>query len=151
MDAAFLESRPTFDLSGGPVVCTVRVDRVGETFDLLLTLTGSVATHCDRCLAPLEVRIDLSQRLVVKLGDQYEEVSDEEIIVPHQSPALDCADLIYDLIVLTLPISRVHPEGECAEDMQVILNDLEPKAEETDSRWASLSALRDSLQQEKDK
>ena len=29
VESAFLESRPTFDLSGGPVVCTIRVDRVG--------------------------------------------------------------------------------------------------------------------------
>ena len=98
------------------------------------------------------MRIDTSQHIVVKLGDQYEEVSDEEIIVPHHSPSLDCADLIYDLIVLSLPISRMHPEGECAEDMQTILDDLDPAAEEeTDGRWAKLSALRDSLQQEKDK
>ena len=152
VESAFLESRPTFDLSGGPVVCTIRVDRVGETYDLLLTLAGSVQTHCDRCLAPLEMRIDMSQHIVVKLGDQYEEVSDEEIIVPHHSPSLDCADLIYDLIVLSLPISRMHPEGECTEDMQAILDDLDPAAEEeTDGRWAKLSALRDSLQQEKDK
>ncbi len=152
VESAFLESRPTFDLSGGPVVCTIRVDRVGETYDLLLTLAGSVQTHCDRCLAPLEMRIDTSQHIVVKLGDQYEEVSDEEIIVPHHSPSLDCADLIYDLIVLSLPISRMHPEGECTEDMQAILDDLDPAAEEeTDGRWAKLSALRNSLQQEKDK
>jgi hypothetical protein len=98
------------------------------------------------------MRIDISQHLVVKLGDQYEEVSDEEIIVPHNSPSLDCADLIYDLIVLSLPISRMHPEGACAKDMQAILDDLDATAEEeTDGRWAALSTLRDSLQQEKDK
>ena len=151
-DSAFLESRPTFDLSGGPVACTVRIDRVGETFDLQLTLAGSVETHCDRCLAPLEMRIDMSQHIVVKLGDQYEEVSDEEIIVPRHSPSLDCADLIYDLIVLSLPISRTHLDGACAEDMQAILDELDPTAERvTDSRWAQLNALRDSLHQEKDK
>ena len=156
VDDAFLQSRPTFDLSGGPVACTVRIDRVGDTFDLLLTLAGVVETHCDRCLAALEVTIDLSQHIVVKLGDHYEEVSDEEIIVPYQSPSLDCADLLYDLIVLSLPISRVHPAGECAEDMQALLESLAPTDEdetapETDSRWATLSQLRDKLQQEKDK
>lgn len=150
--SAFLQSRPTFDLSGGSVACAIRVDRVGETFDLQLTLTGSVQTHCDRCLAPLEMSIEMSQHIVVKLGDQYEEVSDEEIIVPRHSPSLDCADLIYDLIVLSLPISRVHPDGACAEDMQAILDGLDPEADrETDSRWDQLSALRDSLHQEKDK
>jgi hypothetical protein len=96
------------------------------------------------------MRIDISQHLVVKLGDQYEEVSDEQIIVPHHSPSLDCADLIYDLIVLSLPISRMHPDGACARDMQVILDNLDP-TEETDGRWAALSTLRDSLQEEKDK
>lgn len=152
VESAFLESRPTFDLSGGPVACAIRIDRVGDTFDLQLTLTGSVQTHCDRCLAPLEMSIEMSQHIVVKLGDQYEEVSDEEIIVPRHSPSLDCADLIYDLIVLSLPISRVHPDGACAEDMQAILDGLDPEADrETDSRWDQLSALRDSLHQEKDK
>ena len=152
VDSAFLESRPTFDLSGGPVACAIRVDRVGETFDLQLTITGSVEKHCGRCLAYLEMCIELSQPIVVKLGEQYEEVSDEEIIVPHHSPSLDCADLIYDLIVLSLPISRMHPDGACAEDMQAILDDLDPNAGgETDERWAKLNALRDSLQQEKDK
>jgi len=98
------------------------------------------------------MRVDMTQHLVVKLGNQYEEVSDEEIIVPHHSPSLDCADLIYDLIVLSLPISRMHPDGACAEDMQAILDDLDPTAEgEKDGRWAKLDALRDSLQQEKDK
>ena len=153
VDEAFLQSRPTFDLSGGPVVCSTRIDRVGDTFDLLLTLSGVVETHCDRCLAPLSMHIDISQRLVIKLGEQYEEVSDEEIIISYSSPSLDCADLLYDLIILSLPISRVHPDGECVEDMQMILDRLTLDGAEhdgSDGRWDSLRALRDALQCDKD-
>lgn len=145
LDDSFFASRPTFDIPHGQVLCRVEVDRVGEVFYITFSLQGTIETHCDRCLSTLTMQIDAQQQIVVKQGAAYEELSDEEIVVPHENPSLDCADLLFEYVVLSLPISRTHPDGECSEVMQSLLQEHTPD-HQRDARWAQLQGLRDALQ-----
>lgn len=77
---------------------------------------GTVIVPCDRCLADLELRIDTTDQLDVKLGD--EDLDDGDMItVNHEDGFLDVSQPIYEFIVLSMPISLVHEPGMCDPTM----------------------------------
>ena len=77
---------------------------------------GVVTTPCNRCLADLELRIDTTNELMAKLGD--DDSDDGNIItVNHESGFLNVLQPIYEFIALSMPISLVHEPGMCDKAM----------------------------------
>lgn len=126
----------------------------GGLHQLNITVEGYVVLDCDRCLAPLEVDVYSERDLVVKFGAEYSEESDEVLIIPEAEGVLDLRWLIYEEIVLALPMQRMHEEGECDSSMmqhyQAISTDrpaegqdgVERDDEGIDQRWAALKQLK---------
>ena len=113
-------------------------------FELLLHGEGTVEVACDRCLDPMDQPIEADLRLIVKLGTEYTE-DDEVITVDEQKPVLDTAWLIYESIVLAVPIRHVHQPGDCNVSMSEKLEQLSAArssgadAEDAiDPRWSAL-------------
>lgn len=73
---------------------------------------GVVYVPCDRCLSDLELRIETTDELTVKLGDIYEDDGDV-LTVPSSESLLDISLPIYEFIVLSMPIKRTHGPGKC--------------------------------------
>ena len=77
---------------------------------------------CDRCLEPLTLPVDVSPRFSVKFsaipsGELPEDENGREILVlPENEAVLDLGQIVYDFVCLSVPIVKVHPEGECAPD-----------------------------------
>ena len=82
-------------------------------------IRGSVTVECDRCLEALVLPVETSFRLSVKFGprDEHTETEDGEIVMlPYGEADLDLSQFIYDYVMTSLPMQRVHPDGECNED-----------------------------------
>ena len=73
---------------------------------------GVVCVPCDRCLADLELRIETTDELTVRLGDTYEDDGDV-LTVPSNEAQFDLSLPIYEFIVLNMPIKRTHGPGKC--------------------------------------
>ena len=73
---------------------------------------GVVSVPCDRCLADIELRIDTTDELAVKLGQEYADEGDV-VVVPENEGTIDMAQFIYEFIALSLPLKRVHEPGKC--------------------------------------
>ena len=111
---------------------------------------GTVVVPCDRCLSDLELRIDTTDMLDVELGDDYSDNGDV-LTVPEDQGLLDMSQPIYEFIVLSLPLKRVHEPGMCDEAMMDVYNrhqTARSSQEETadhstpaDSRWDVLKKL----------
>lgn len=85
------------------------------------SLSGTVATPCDRCNDPMEVQIHGDYRIVYKFGTEVSE--DENLIILHpESYELNVSAPIYELLVISLPARRIHPEGECNEEVMDLYN-----------------------------
>ena len=83
------------------------------------SIKGTLTVECDRCLGELDLPVDVSERLSVKFGsdDSDAQALDEEgreiVFVPADDTDLDMRQIIYDYTCLSLPMQRVHAEGEC--------------------------------------
>jgi uncharacterized metal-binding protein YceD (DUF177 family) len=80
-----------------------------------------VVVECDRCLEDLEIPVDLDVLLSVKFGesesaDENQDGEREVIFLPVDNTELDMEQIVYDYVCLSLPLQRVHEDGECNPD-----------------------------------
>ena len=132
------------------------VEEVCKGATRVCVINGVVDTTCDRCLDPMEIDIEAERELIVKFGSEYREESDEVLVIPEQDGVLDLEWLLYEDIVLSLPMQRLHDEGDCNEEMMEIIHGVQSEEvdgtaqdagedeEESmiDERWAALKELK---------
>ena len=140
VDNALFEAYETEEIKGGNCDVHVELNRTEAMLELNISIQGEVICLCDRCLEDCPIAIDYNDNLLVKFSDETDYYDVEVMWI---SPAEDMVDLtqyIYESIVLSLPNSRVHQEGECNPEMlasfseitEEELEELEAKAQEAD-------------------
>ena len=100
----------------GNIHTTVVCLSAGAVFKFQIHSVGTVIVPCDRCLADLELRIETTDDLSVKMGDEYADEGDC-VIVPESEGYIDLAQFIYEFIVLSMPIACCHEPGKCDDAM----------------------------------
>lgn len=138
---------------GGEVQVSVLVEKSGEVHKIELTYDGYVIASCDRCLGNVELDVYEERDIVVKYGAQYAE-EDDIIILPEREGVLDLQWMLYEDIVLSLPMQRMHEEGDCDSSMMSLYSgmatdqirevgdEVERDEDGIDQRWAALKKLR---------
>ena len=136
-------------LEHGALHVSVSIRKMTGFFELQFHTEGVVTVSCDRCLDDMEQPIVSDNQLVVKLGDTYSD-DDDTVTVDENEGILDLSWLIYELIVLAIPIKHVHAPGKCNSVMTQKLEELsgavrsgEEEAEAAiDPRWEKLKNLK---------
>lgn len=156
LDSAYFEAVEGSFILDGEVDAEVRVLKRGDLYQLNILVDGYVVVSCDRCLGELEEDVYSERDLVVKFGSEYREESDEVLVVPAQEGVLDLSWMLYEDVVLSLPMQRMHPEGECDSEMTARYASLsssvaapesdgvERDDDGVDLRWAALKKLKES-------
>ena len=111
-------------------------DKHSDMMLLDFDLFGTVKTECDRCLAPIDLPIEDSQRLIIKFSEEIsnEEESDEVVFIHPETTELNVARYVYEFIVLAIPMIRTiedcenEPEPPC--DFET-LNRIQPDDSES--------------------
>ena len=93
----FFENFGDSDILDADITVTAMVSNHGLTIDVKAVIGGSVTVPCDRCLESLALKVDTSF---------------EETYTP-ESAVLDISQEVYDFVLTSLPMVRVHPEGGC--------------------------------------
>jgi uncharacterized metal-binding protein YceD (DUF177 family) len=133
----------------------VKVDLVLEKKSTLLELhfeiSGFVNINCDLTNESFDQTIKNSFDLVVNFGDEYNDENIDILIIPHGTFEINIQQYIYELIVLAVPIKRIHPgveDGTLDSEILKKLEELSPrlkeeknKEEDIDPRWNTLKKL----------
>ena len=98
--AEFFETFGNVEILDADLEVTADVISRGLTVDAACTIAGGVTVACDRCLEDLVIPV---------------EVSFEETYTP-EGGELDLSQDVYDFVCISLPLQRVHPEGECNQE-----------------------------------
>jgi len=128
LDNQFFTNIDGEDVQKGKVSVQLAVTKVGNAFNLSFTLSGIAVVPCNRCLDDMDYPIDTTERLIVKLGKDYSEESDETIIIPESEGFVNLAWFLYEFIVLAIPIKHIHAPGKCNKQMTVKLKKHSAKA-----------------------
>ena len=144
----FFETVEASDVHEGELTTTLSIRKTSEFFQFDFHTEGIVHLTCDLCLDDMEQPIETDDRLIVKLGDTYRE-DDEMITVAEEEGILNVAWLIYEFIILAIPIKHVHAPGKCNATMEKLLQEHEAaRSSQTDGeecvdpRWAKLKNLK---------
>ena len=140
VDSALFEAFETEEIKGGDCVVRVKLNRSESMVELNVDIEGEVICECDRCLEDCPIAIEYDGDLVVKFSDESDYYDGEVMWISPSEDMLDLTQYIYESIVLSLPYSRVHEDGECNPEMlasfqeisQEELEALEAQAEEAD-------------------
>ena len=148
LDDHFFQQLEGSQLQQGSVHVSGSIRKAVGFYELRLQSVGTVVVPCDRCLDPLDQPVEADLRLVVKLGDEPSD-DDEVITVDESKPVLDTAWLIYESIVLAVPIRHVHQPGDCNVSMSEKLEELSAArssgadaSDDIDPRWKALLKLK---------
>jgi uncharacterized metal-binding protein YceD (DUF177 family) len=142
IDAEFFESFEYSEVEHGEVHVDVSMEKQERMLIFNFSIGGEVQLPCDRCLSTLNMPIEGKERLIVKFGQEYEEESEEILIIPETDPTINISNFIYEYIMLLLPYKRVHPEGEDLCDHEVVDKLKQHTGEEPDPRWEALKELK---------
>jgi len=166
LDNVFFSNIGSDDIQKGRLIVNLTVKKISMMFEFNFHIEGTVVIPCDRCLDDMDFAVDTDNRLIVKLGKEYAEESDEIVIIPEEEGEINLAWFIYEFIVLTIPIKHVHAPGKCNKimtsklkkhspkgngdddddfdstetDEDVIISDEEDR-DSTDPRWDTLKGL----------
>jgi uncharacterized metal-binding protein YceD (DUF177 family) len=143
IDAKFFESFDNSEIIHADVHVDVSLEKQERMLIFRFGTKGTLTIPCDRCLGDLTLPVEGTDGLIVKFGQEWEEESDEIIIIPEKESHIDISTFIYEYIMLKLPLQKVHPEGEGLCDPEVISKLNDHHQAETDPRWAALKQLKD--------
>ena len=147
LDNRFFTALDNSELRQGTLHVSVSIRKATGFFELQFHTEGTVTVTCDRCLDDMDQPISTDNRLVVKLGTVYSE-EDDVITVPEDEGILDTSWLIYEFIMLAIPIKHVHAPGKCNPAMSKVLEELstdrssdEESSQPIDPRWSKLAEI----------
>ena len=135
------------EVQQGKVKVNLDIERQETMLRLHFDLQGSVRVTCDRCADEFDLPIESQQEFFIKLATENAEESDDVAVVPADLGEYDLRPLVYEYIILAIPMHRVHPEGQCNPEVIAMLNhelESEAKEEEADTidpRWAALKDI----------
>ena len=130
----------------------VSLEKKTTLLELHFKISGTVNVNCDLTNEPYNQIIKNEFDLVVKFGDAFNDEHIDILIVPHGTYEVNIQQYIYEFIVLSVPIKRIHPgviDGTLQSDILKKLEELSPrlndekdrKEEYIDPRWQTLKKL----------
>ncbi|MEI6312691.1 MAG: DUF177 domain-containing protein [Bacteroidota bacterium] len=119
-------------------------------FTLDISVSGAVQVECDRCSDSFFLPISGQNKIIIKFehDDSLVEEEADVLYINRTDTIIDISHLIYEYIVLAIPIHKVHPTDEnggntCNQEVLKILEKQEDKINDTpDERWAILEKLK---------
>jgi len=131
------------------VDCAVKVDveKRGERIGMLCDIEGYIVVSCDRCLEDIEYDVEVSERLTIEFVKDADEVenSDDSVLTLNEDVAeVNLDQCIYDFILLSLPLQKIHADGECNPSMVARIYGENDETEEV-SGQSPFSGLKDLL------
>ena len=106
------------EISGGDIHAEIFVRATaGDIYNVQVKVKGYVIVACDRCLDPLQLKVEASDTLKVKDADPEDCDADDMLYLEANNPCYDLSWQVYEIIETSLPMQRIHPDGECNKDM----------------------------------
>lgn len=145
----FFEAFDYCEIKQGNLLIDLTLLKQSTMMVLHFEISGTVKVNCDLCTGEFDLPMKGNYKLVVKVGGHESGDEDDDIItVAASEHELDLTQYIYEYIMLTLPIKRVHPDtkkGKSACDLEVLnkLNEhLIEEEDKTDQRWDKLKNIK---------
>lgn len=144
VDNDFFRHFENEEIDNGHFKVTLELEKKPGVSELLFHLEGFSRMPCDRCLEEIKLPISGDFKMLLKYGD--EESNEEVIFIDPETPHFSVAELIYEYILLSIPMIKIY---NCEEDNPrpcnvEVLEKLEEEAEHAEKSntiWDALKGI----------
>ena len=151
VEQTFFEHFEYEDFNAVNINVDLELEKKATLLELHFKISGWVNVNCDLTNEPYNQTLENEFDLVVNFGDEYNDEHIDILIVPHGTYEINIQQYIYELIILAVPIKRIHPgveDGTLDSEILEKLEELSPglkenkdKEEDIDPRWNTLKKL----------
>ena len=150
IDNTFFKNFDYDEFNDASIKVSVVLEKKSTLLELDIQHKGTVNVPCDVSGEEFDLGIKGKLKLVVKFGDAFNDENEELLILPHGEFQVNVAQYIYESIVLSVPLRRIHPGVKDGSLTEVIekLEALAPKENkesvqknDIDPRWENLKKL----------
>ena len=152
IDNAFFDIFDYDEFQISNIKVNVVLEKKSNMLEISFKHEGIVNVPCDVTGEDFDLPIKSKMKLIVRFGEEFNNDNEELLILPFGEFEVDIAQYIYEMIVLSVPLRRVHPgvkDGTLESEALKKLNELavketkkENKQEENiDPRWDKLKQL----------
>ncbi len=152
---AFFEIFDYHEFNNSNIKVNVVLEKKSNLLELAFKHKGTVNVPCDMTNEEFDLPIKGKMKLIVRFGDIYNNDNEELLILPHGEFQIDIAQYLYEMIVLSVPLKRIHPgikDGSLNTEVLQKLKELtikeqkkehkkEQKNKDIDPRWDKLKQL----------
>ena len=147
IDDRFFSEFEGSEVEKGKLKIGIELEKRSTHLRLTFSIKGVVELICDRCLENFDYSVESKRELLVKFSEKPVEDEAELIYLHPTDFQVEAAQYIYEFVILSLPIRRIHPDGENGVSMcdPVMLKKLEElrhhgktSDEPDDPRWNEL-------------
>ena len=153
INKAFFESFDYDEFESADIKVSVVFEKKSTMLELNFKHKGTIHVPCDLTNEMFDFPIKGKLKVIVQFGEEYNDDNDELLILPHGEHEINIAQIIYEMIALSIPFRKVHPgvkDGTLDSEALRKLNELrveEIKEENKntedniDPRWDKLKQL----------
>ena len=148
VEQTFFEYFEYEDFNDVKINVSLELEKKTTLLELHFKFSGWVNVNCDLTNEPYNQTIENEFDLVVNFGDEFNDENIDILIIPHGNYEISIQQYIYELIILAVPIKRLHPgveDGTLDSEILKKLEELSPKVKENkediDPRWNTLKKL----------
>ena len=130
------------------IMAKILLEKHSTFLEFLITTKGNVDLVCDITNETFQQFVENEVKVLVKFGEGYDDSNEEVITIPMESHAFNVSQLIYENVILSIPMKKISPNVS-DEDIEA-LERFSPKLEEeiedeehgSDPRWDALKNLK---------
>jgi uncharacterized metal-binding protein YceD (DUF177 family) len=152
---AFFEIFDYNEFQNSDIKVNVVLEKKSSMLEVNFKHAGTINVPCDLTSEDFDMPIKGNMKLIVRFDEVFNNDNEELLILPFGEFEVDIAQYIYEMIVLSIPLKRVHPgikDGSLKTEALTKLNELtikeqkkenekEEKEENIDPRWDKLKQL----------
>jgi len=126
------------------------LNKTATMMELEFDTQGTINVNCDLTKEPFDQAIEVSLKLIVRFGEEFNNENEEILILPHGEYEVDVKQYIYEMIVLAKPLKLSHPGIEDGTlDVEILSSiekytlkeNTEEDSDDVDPRWNKLKNL----------
>ena len=85
-------------------------EKKSSMLELFFKINGEITVPCDVTGEKFNQKISNQAKLIVKFGDEFDDTDSEIWIIPRDEYELNISQVLYELIMLAIPVKRIHPD-----------------------------------------
>ena len=130
------------------IMAKILLEKHSTFLEFLITTKGNVDLVCDITNETFQQFVENEVKVLVKFGEGYDDSNEEVITIPMESHAFNVSQLIYENVILSIPMKKISPNVS-DEDIEALERfspkleeEIEDEEHESDPRWDALKNLK---------